>query len=113
MTKVWILITALFVFVFWTQAKGGDWNDKPVMCEQKEIALGVVKAKGESPLITAVQSTKVHGEDGLSDIPVHTPLQIFVNFKTKTFSILEFHPSYNSICVIAYGDNWTRLGEQS
>jgi len=93
--------------------EAGEWNDKPVMCEQKEIVLDTIKSKGELPLVTGVQSTKVRDTDGLSDIPAHTALQIFVNFKTKTFSILEFHPSYNSICIIAYGDDWKILGSQS
>ena len=107
----WLLIVT---FILWPyDSSAGEWNDKPVMCEQKEIALEAVKAKGEIPFITAVQSTKVRDQDGLSDIPAHVPLQIFVNLKTKTFSILEFHPSYNSICIIGYGDDWNLLGEKS
>lgn len=95
------------------QIQAGEWNEKPVMCEQQDIALEIIRNKGERPLVTGIQSTKVRDEDGLSDIPAHTPLQIFVNFKTNTFSILEFHPSYNSICIIAYGDDWKILGSQS
>ena len=90
----------------------GEWNDKPVMCEQKEIALDAIRSKGEIPLITGVTSVKVRDPDGLSDIPAHVPIQIFVNIKTKTFSVTEYHPSYNSICIIAYGDDWTQLGEK-
>ena len=91
----------------------GEWNDKPVMCEQKEIALEAVKSKGEISLFTGIQSVKVRDPDGLSDVPAHVPVQIFVNLKTKTFSILEYHPSYNSICIIGYGDNWTATGGKS
>ena len=98
-------------FITGNSAFAGEWNDKPVMCEQKEVALEAVKAKGEVPLITGIQSVKVRDPDGLSDIPAHVPLQIFVNPKTKTFSILEFHPSYNSICVIGFGDDWKTLGD--
>ena len=107
----WILMAA---FMFWPHdSSAGEWNEKPVMCEQKDIALKAIKDKGETPLITAIQSTKVRDTDGLSDIPAHVPLQIFVNLKTKTFSILEFHPSYNSICIIGYGDDWTMLGDKT
>ena len=111
------ILVAAYLFIFglgiFKNVEAGEWNDKPVMCEKKEIALQAVKAKGEIPFITAIQSTKVRDTDGLSDIPAHVPLQIFVNLKTKTFSILEFHPSYNSICIIGYGDDWTMLGEKS
>ncbi len=110
---MYITIIVLCLFLNIPLALAGEWNDKPVMCEQKEVALNAVKAKGEIPMFTAVQSTKVRDNDGLSDIPAHVPLQIFVNLKTKTFSILEFHPSYNSICVIGYGDDWNQLGDKS
>ena len=106
----WILMAA---FMFWPHdSSAGEWNEKPVMCEQKEIALNTVRSKGELPLMTGVQSTKVRDTDGLSDVPAHTALQIFVNHQTKTFSILEYHPSYNSICIIAYGDDWKTVGEK-
>ena len=107
---VMCIVVLFFMFVY--QASGGEWNDKPVMCEQKEIVLDTIKSKGELPLITGIQSTKVRDIDGLSDIPAHTALQIFVNHQTKTFSILEYHPSYNSICIIAYGDDWKTVGEK-
>tara|TARA_B100001057_G_scaffold317554_1_gene317783 strand:- start:101 stop:460 length:360 start_codon:yes stop_codon:yes gene_type:complete len=111
------ILVAVYLSIFglgiFKNVEAGEWNDKPVMCEEKDVALEAIKAKGETPLITAIQSTKVRDTDGLSDIPAHVPLQIFVNLKTKTFSILEFHPSYNSICIIGYGDDWTMLGEKS
>ena len=107
---VMCIVVLFFMFVY--QASGGEWNDKPVMCEQKEIVLDTIRSKGELPLITGIQSTKVRDTEGLSDIPAHTALQIFVNHQTKTFSILEYHPSYNSICIIAYGDDWKTVGEK-
>jgi len=107
----WILTVSI---LFWPyDSEAGEWNEKPVMCEQKEIALKTIEAKGEIPLFTGVQSVKVRDKDGLSDIPAHVPVQIFVNIKTKTFSILEYHPSYNSICIIGYGDDWKQLGQSS
>ena len=65
------------------------------------------------PTNTGVQSAKVRAEQGLADAPVHIPLQIFVNLKTKTFSILEFHPSINSVCIIGYGDDFNLIGAKS
>ena len=105
------------ISVLWYVAIGialaGEWNDKPVMCEQKQVAIDAVRAKGEIPMITGVQSAKVRAEQGLADAPVHIPLQIFVNLKTKTFSILEFHPSINSVCIIGYGDDFNLIGAKS
>ena len=111
--KLWWGVFSIGAVLMIHNAIAGEWNEKPVMCEQKDIALKAIKDKGETPLITAIQSTKVRDTDGLSDIPAHVPLQIFVNLKTKTFSILEFHPSYNSICIIGYGDDWTMLGDKT
>jgi len=111
--KLWWGVFSIGAVLMIHNAIAGEWNEKPVMCEQKDIALDVVRSKGELPLITAVQSAKVRAEQGLAAAPVHIPLQIFVNFKTKTFSILEFHPSVNSICIIGYGDDWKRIGETS
>jgi len=109
MPYIAIIIICFFINI----AVAGEWNDKPVMCEQKEVALDAVRTKGEMPLITGVQSAKVRTTDGLADAPVHIPLQIFVNLKTKTFSILEFHPEINSICIIGYGDDFNLLGDKS
>lgn len=107
-----ILFGAVWL-IYMNDLHAGTWNDKPIMCEQKEVALKAIRAKGEIPIITGIQSTKVRDEHGLSDIPAHVPLQIFVNLKTKTFSITEYHPSYNSICIIGFGDDWKQLGESS
>ena len=96
--KLWWGLFSIGAVLMIHNAIAGEWNEKPVMCEQKEIALNTVRSKGELPLMTGVQSTKVRDTDGLSDVPAHTALQIFVNHQTKTFSILEYHPSYNSIC---------------
>ena len=108
----YIAIIIICFFLNIAIAIAGEWNDKPVMCEQKEIALDAIRSKGEIPLITGITSVKVRDPDGLSDIPAHVPIQIFVNFKTKTFSVTEYHPSYESICIIAYGDDWKQLGDK-
>ena len=77
--KLWWGVFAIGAVLMIHNAIAGEWNEKPVMCEQKEIALDTVRSKGELPLITGIQSTKVRDTDGLSDVPAHTALQIFVN----------------------------------
>ena len=105
---LWILIVLIN-----TYAHAGEWNEKPVMCEQKEIALKAVKDKGEIPIFTGVQSTKVRDKEGLSVVSAHIPVQLFVNLKTKTYTIMEYHPSYNSACVLSFGDDWKSIGSKS
>jgi len=111
---VWFLaFLAGFYFGPINKVSAGTWNEKPVMCEQIEVAMEILKAKGETPLVTGVQHAKVRSVDGLATHPVQIPLQIFVNINTKTFSILEYHPAINSVCVIAYGDDFKLIGEKS
>ena len=50
-------------------------------------------------------------ETGLAKNPVSIPLRLYVNKKTGTFSVLEYHPSYKSFCVIAYGSEFEDFRE--
>ena len=56
---------------------------------------------------------KVRTKDGLSDIPAVLDLRIYINPQKSTFTIAEFHKDYNSVCVLAYGENYTTLGTSS
>ena len=113
-SKIVFLLFSLWIFFLLLNAQSfaGTWNEKPVMCEQKEIALKVVKDKGEIPMFTGIQSTKVRDREGLSVVPAHLPIQLFVNLKTKTYTIMEYHPSYNTACVLSFGDDWKGVGEK-
>ena len=102
----------LLLTLFTINANAGEWNEKPVMCEQKETALQLLRDKGEVLLMSGIQLAKVRDPDepnGYSPTPATLQLAVFVNIETKTFSILEYHPSYNSICIIAYGENFSSL----
>tara|TARA_R100001443_G_scaffold17619_2_gene28167 strand:- start:497 stop:880 length:384 start_codon:yes stop_codon:yes gene_type:complete len=112
--KIALLFFSLWIIIFLLNSSfAGTWNEKPVMCEQKEIALQAVKDKGEIPMFTGIQSTKVRNKEGLSVVPAHIPIQLFVNIKTKTYTIMEYHPSYNSACVISFGNDWKSIGAKS
>ena len=108
----WLLLIVAAVLMFNNAVDAGEWNEKPVMCEQKEVVQKLLQNKGEVLLMSGIQLTKVRDPDepnGYSPIPATLPLQVFVNLETKTFSITELHPTYNSICIIAYGENFSSL----
>ena len=105
-------ISILFLIFFTFNANAGEWNDKPVMCAPTKETLKAIQSKGEILLITGVQSAKVRNPDepnGLAANPVHLALQIFINLQTRTFTIIEYHPSYDSVCILAYGDDFSSL----
>ena len=107
----WLLLLVAAVLMF-SNVEAGQWNDKPVMCAPTKQTLKAIQSKGEILLMTGVQSTKVRNPDesnGLAANPVHLALQIFINLQTKTFTIVEYHPSYDSVCIIAYGDDFSSL----
>ena len=108
----WLLLIVAAVLMISNAVSAGEWNEKPVMCEQKEVVQKLLQNKGEVLLMSGIQLTKVRDPDepnGLSLTPATLPLQVFVNIETKTFSITELHPTYNSICIIAYGENFSSL----
>ena len=108
----WLLLIVAAVLMISNAVSAGEWNEKPVMCEQKEVVQKLLQNKGEVLLMSGIQLTKVRDPDepnGYSPIPATLPLQVFVNLETKTFSITELHPTYNSICIIAYGENFSSL----
>ena len=108
----WLLLIVTAVLMISNAVSAGEWNEKPVMCEQKEVVQKLLQNKGEVLLMSGIQLTKVRDPDepnGYSPIPATLPLQVFVNLETKTFSITELHPTYNSICIIAYGENFSSL----
>ena len=111
--EIMIKYLLILLLTFFTiNANAGEWNDKPVMCAPTKETLKAIQSKGEILLITGVQSAKVRNPDepnGLAANPVHLALQIFINLQTKTFTIIEYHPSYDSVCILAYGDDFSSL----
>jgi len=83
--------------------EAGEWNDKPIMCVFEKEIKKVLELKGEKLLFGGKQLTKVRTETGLAKKPVSIPFRLYVNKETGTFTVLEYHPSYETFCVIAYG----------
>ena len=45
----------------------------------------------------------VRTETGLAKKPVGVAVDMYVNPETGTYTLIEFHPTYKSYCVISYG----------
>ena len=111
-----IMIKYLFILLltfFTINANAGEWNDKPVICEQKEIFEKTMVERGEILFSRGEMLATVRTKDGLSEIPAILPVRIYMNPEKKTFTIAEYHTDYNSICVLAFGENYTTLGTAS
>ena len=111
--NIWWLLLLVAGALMIDNAFAGEWNDKPVMCEQKEIFEKTMVERGEIIFSKGDMLAKVRTKDGLSDIPAVLDLRIYINPQKQTFTIAEFHKDYNSVCVLAYGENYTTLGVSS
>ena len=111
--NIWWLLLLVAGALMIDNAFAGEWNDKPVMCEQREVFEKTMVEKGEIIFSKGDMLAKVRTKDGLSDIPAVLDLRIYINPQKSTFTIAEFHKDYNSVCVLAYGENYTTLGYSS
>ena len=105
--KYLIFILFLIVPIY---SIAGEWNEKPVLCTSEKVVLESIRIKKEILLYNAVQGTKVRTETGLAEKPVFIPLKIYANLSTGTYTIVEFHASYDSYCVISIGVNFNGIG---
>jgi len=76
-----------------------EWRQKPVQCGSPDTLIKVITAAGEKALIGALTDLREPGELQSS----LTPVYIFVNTDTGTFTIVEYHLSGEDVCVIGYG----------
>ena len=117
MIKHWIAI--IWCLAFWggfitgKSAFAGEWNDKPVICEQKDIFERLMVKQGKIILAGADMFATVRTKDGLSDIPAVLPMRLYVNLANKHFTLVEWHRDHNTYCILAYGEEWYILGEKS
>jgi len=97
---------AILLFAIVPQVKAGEWNEKPIMCADKMETFDVINSKEEELIFKATQFTKVRTESGLAKKPVGVAVDMYVNPVTGTYTLVEFHPTYESYCVISYGTNF-------
>ena len=105
---VWCLIVFALGY-----ATAGEWNEKPVICEQKDIFEKLMVKQGKIILGTGDMLATVRTKNGLSDIPAVLPMRLYINPINKHFTIVEWHRDHNSYCILAYGEQWQILGEKS
>ena len=100
----WVFTLMLGLTLAYTcRLEAGEWNDKPVMCVFEKEIEKVLELKGEKLIFVGKQLTKVRTETGLAKKPVTNPFRLYVNKETGTFTVLEYHSSYETFCFIAYG----------
>ena len=103
------ILFLLVLLLFNTKIFAGEWNDKPVMCAEEQEVMYAIQEKKETLLFKSVQLTKVRSKEGLQKRIVTLPLQIYVNFDTKTFTIVEYHDEHKVYCIISYGTELTLI----
>ena len=96
------LIMGLFL-AYSCRLEAGEWNEKPIMCANETETFDAINSKKEELVFKAIQLTKVRTDTGLAKRPVAVALDMYVNPESGTFTIIEFHPSYKSYCVISHG----------
>ncbi len=98
-------------FLVTTTALSGEWNEKPIVCHPLVEIQGILKQNEEVLLANGIQATPVRDKAGISDVPAFIPISIYVNPKTQTYTIIEYHPSYDTYCVLSVGAGWEINGE--
>ena len=94
-----LLVTSSVVYA-------GEWNEKPIMCANEVETFDAINSKKEELVFKATQFTKVRTDSGLARKPVGVAVDMYVNAETGTYTLIEFHPTYESYCVISYGSNF-------
>ena len=97
---------AILLLAIVPQVNAGEWNEKPIMCANEVETFDAIKSKEEELVFKATQLTKVRTDAGLAIRPVAVSVDMYVNAVTGTYTIVEFHPTYESYCVISYGTNF-------
>tara|TARA_B100000927_G_C16257354_1_gene386021 strand:+ start:254 stop:619 length:366 start_codon:yes stop_codon:yes gene_type:complete len=102
-----LILIATVSIITDTRAHAGEWQEKPVMCGPEEEIFPLLRDKDERLVFAGKLFGKVRDPDeanGLSPTPAVLPFALYANFKTKSFTVLEYHAApYYQYCVIAYG----------
>ena len=100
-----LMLVAIIVLVLVTVTVsfGMTWNDKPVLCMKRSMAMEITNGRKEILIFEGLQTTKVRSEDGLQDKMEIIPMSFYFNPATNTYTMFEYHLNYNIYCVISQG----------
>ena len=100
-----LMLVAIIVLVLVTVTVsfGMTWNDKPVLCMKRSMAMETTNGRKEILIFEGLQTTKVRSEDGLQDKMEIIPMSFYFNPATNTYTMFEYHLNYNIYCVISQG----------
>lgn len=108
-------IAILFLINLYSPVFAGEWNNKPVMCAQKEETFSAIASKSEVLISVADQLATVRDpdeKDGMSVSPAILPWAMYANLETGTFTIVEYHKNpYNVYCIIGFGESFKWVEE--
>jgi len=107
-----VIITLGILFVLEFLLLAGEWNEKPVMCADKTETFKTLNEKKEVLILSGLEFAKVRSETGYEVTPAKLPFWLYANFKTGTYTVIEYHPDYSTYCVIAYGVNLQSFGKK-
>ena len=100
-----LMLVAIIVLVLVTVTVsfGMTWNDKPVLCMKRSMAMETTNGRKEILIFEGLQTTKVRSKDGLQDKMEIIPMSFYFNPATNTYTMFEYHLNYNIYCVISQG----------
>tara|TARA_R110001606_G_scaffold160682_3_gene304667 strand:+ start:233 stop:577 length:345 start_codon:yes stop_codon:yes gene_type:complete len=87
-------------------AHAGEINDKPIMCGSLDETMRAIGTKNERKMFEGIQLTTVRdpdAENGIRDFPAMLPVAFYMNLEEKTYTIVEYHPTYEQYCLVSFG----------
>lgn len=95
------LISALLSLSAWA----GEWQNKPILCLEKQEILDKLKAENNEALDwNALQTTYLITEDGkLATDVIYIPVTMYSNKETGSYVIVEYHEQFARYCVLSQG----------
>ena len=111
-SKYWAIIIVCFFFNI-AVAVSAEWNEKPVLCETKELFEKAMVEQKKILLGSGDLLATVRDKEGYSDIPAVLPMRLYINPTTNEWTIVEYHDDYGSVCILGYGGDWQILGDKT
>ena len=98
-----ILISLISVLSL--SAWAGEWQNKPILCLEKQEILDKLEAENNQALDwNALQTTYLITEDGkLATDVIYIPVTMYSNKETGSYVIVEYHEQFARYCVLSQG----------